>query len=197
MGRILVADDHDSLRRGHRARVVGRASRGRRGAERQRRHREAPRRAIRRRPQRPEDGRQRRHGRAADGQVAATEHRRHPDDRLRFDPHGRRSDEDRRLRLRAEAVRNRRDGAEDREGDRAPAAPPRDRIPAAHAAGHLRLRPHRRRERRAAVSALHREEGGEEQYDGAHPRRNGHGQGADRRSDSPQLAARRRATSSR
>ena len=42
-----------------------------------------------------------------------------------------------------------------------------------------------------------REEGGEEQHDGADPRRNGNGQGAHRRRDSPQLAAGGRATSSR
>ena len=50
---------------------------------------------------------------------------------------------------------------------------------------------------RAAARARHRQEGREEQHDGAHPRRNGHRQGADRRRDPPQLAARRRATSSR
>ena len=71
MGRILVADDHDSLRRGIVARADRRAPRSRRGAERQRRHREAARRAVRRRAERPQDGRQRRHGRAAHGQVAA------------------------------------------------------------------------------------------------------------------------------
>ncbi len=80
---------------------------------------------------------------------------------------------------------------------RAPAPQARDRVPPPHAAGHLRLRPHRRRERRAAVGADDRQEGREEQHDGADPRRNGHRQGADRRRDPPQLAARRRATSSR
>ena len=67
----------------------------------------------------------------------------------------------------------------------------------AHAAGHLRLRPHRRLERRAAARPRHRQEGGEEQHDGADPRRDGHRQGADRRRHPSQLAARRRATSSR
>ena len=67
----------------------------------------------------------------------------------------------------------------------------RDRIPPPHAAGHLRFRPHRRRERRAAIGAVDCQESREEQHDGAHPRRNGHRQGAHRRRDSPQLAARR------
>ena len=137
----------------HRPRAVGRASRRRRGAERQRRDREAARGAVRRRPERPEDGRQRRHGRAAHGQGAAPDHRGHPDDGVRLGPHGGRGDEDRRLRLRAEAVRDRGDGAQGREGHRAPPPQARDRVPAPHAAGHLRLRPHRRRERRAAVGA--------------------------------------------
>ena len=52
-------------------------------------------------------------------------------------------------------------------------------------------------ERRAAARARHRQEGGEEQHHGADPRRNGHRQGADRRRHPPQLAAQRRATSSR
>ena len=45
--------------------------------------------------------------------------------------------------------------------------------------------------------ARHREEGREEQHDRAHSRRNRHRQGAHRRRHPPQLAARRRATSSR
>ena len=151
----------------HRPRAVGRASRRRRGAERQRRDREAPRGAVRRRPERSQDGRQRRHGRAAHGEVAAPDHRRHPDDGVRIGPHGGRGDEDRRVRLRAEAVRDRGDGAQDREGHRAPPPQARDRVPAPHAAGHLRLRPDRRRERRAAVGARDRQEGREEQHDGA------------------------------
>ena len=48
-----------------------------------------------------------------------------------------------------------------------------------------------------AVGADDRQEGREEQHDGADPRRNGYRQGADRRRDAPQLAARRAATSSR
>ena len=71
----------------------------------------------------------------------------------------------------------------------------RARLPPRHPAGHLRLRPDRRIERGAAARARHRQEGREEQHDGAHPRRNGHRQGADRRRDPSQLAAQRRATS--
>ena len=40
-----------------------------------------------------------------------------------------------------------------------------------------------------AEGARHRQEGGEEQHDRAHSRRNGHRQGAHRRRDAPQLAA--------
>ena len=47
----------------------------------------------------------------------------------------------------------------------------------------------------AAARARHRQEGREEQHDGAHSRRNGHRQGAHRRRDPPQLAAEPRATS--
>jgi hypothetical protein len=42
----------------------------------------------------------------------------HPDDGVRLRPHGGRGDEDRRLRLRAEAVRDRGDGAQGRKGPR-------------------------------------------------------------------------------
>ena len=111
--------------------------------------------------------------------------------------HRRRGDEDRRVRLRAEAVRDRGDGGQDREGARSEAPEERARLPPRHAAGHLRVRQHRRLERRAPARARHRQEGGEEQHDRADPRRNRHRQGADRRRDPPQLAARRRATSSR
>ena len=55
MGRILVADDHDSLRRGSRRHLPKRATTSR-GAERQRCDREAARRDLRRHRQRPEDG---------------------------------------------------------------------------------------------------------------------------------------------
>ena len=63
-----------------------------------------------------------------------------PDDRLRLGLDRRRGDEERRLRLRAEAVRDRGDGGQDREGARAQAPPPRARLPAQRAAGELRLR---------------------------------------------------------
>ena len=57
--------------------------------------------------------------------------------------------------------------------------------------GHLRIRPNRRLEPGAAKGAGHRQEGREEQHDRADSRRNGHGQGAHRRRDPPQLAAKR------
>ena len=47
----------------------------------------------------------------------------------------------------------------------------------------------------APARARHRQEGGEEQHDRAHPRRNRHGQGAHRRRDPPQLAPDDRGTS--
>ena len=64
-------------------------------------------------------------------------------------------------------------------------------------AGHLRLRPIVGSSAALQQRARHRQEGREEQHDRAHSRRNGHRQGADRRRDPPQLAARPRATSSR
>ena len=56
----------------------------------------------------------------------------------------RRGDEERRLRLRAEAVRDRGDGGQDREGARAAPPAARARLPPPHAERHLRLRPDRR-----------------------------------------------------
>ena len=86
---------------------------------------------------------------------------------------------------------------EDRQGAGSQAPEERDRLPPPYAAGHLRLRQDRRLERLAAARARHRQEGGQEQHDGADPRRNGDRQGADRGRHAPQLAPRRRATSSR
>ena len=117
--------------------------------------------------------------------------RRDPHDGLRIGHDGCRSDEDRRVRLRAEAVRDRGDGGQDREGARAAAHAPRARLPPSRTARHLRLRPHHRLERRSAARARRGEEGGEEQHHRAHPRRDGHRQGADRRRDPSQFAARR------
>ena len=80
---------------------------------------------------------------------------------------------------------------EDREGARdAPDAAP-DRLPPPRPGRHLRLRPHHRVERRARQGARRRAQGGQEQHHGARPRRDRHRQGADRRRDPPQLAARR------
>ena len=119
-------------------------SRGRRSIQRQRRHRAAARQLLRRRPERPEDGRQRRHGRSAHDPRAASDDGGHPDDRVRLGEHRGRGDEDRRLRLRAEAVRDRGDGGQDREGARSEAPEERARLPPRHPAGHLRVRSHRR-----------------------------------------------------
>ena len=121
MGRILIADDHDALRRGL-ARALTEA-----GHEVE----EAPNgnAAIERLHEGQFDvvlsdlkmGGSDGTGRAAHDQGAAPDDRGHPDDRVRLGPHRRRGDEDRRLRLRAEAVRDRGDGGQDREGARAPA----------------------------------------------------------------------------
>ena len=197
MGRILIADDHDALRRGL-ARALTAAS-----------HEveEAPNgnQAIERLHEGHFDvvlsdlkmG-------GSDGlDVLRTTKTLHPidggdpDDGVRIGAHRRRGDEDRRVRLRAEAVRNRRDGSEDREGARDAADAPRARLPAPHAERHLRLRPHRRHQRAAEARARGRPQGGEEQHDGADPRRDGHRQGAHRRRDPSQLARAPRGTSSR
>ena len=129
MGRILIADDHDSLRRGL-AQAVAEAGHD---------VEEAP------------------NGNAAieklhEGffdvvvsdlkmggstglevlKTAKTLHpssRRHPDDRVRLGLDGRRGDEVGRVRLRAEAVRNRGDGGQDREGARDAPDAASDRLP--------------------------------------------------------------------
>ena len=124
--------------------------RSRGSLERQRRHREAARQLFRRRPERSQDGRQRRHGRAPHDARDASDDGGDPDDGVRLGQHRRRSDEDRRVRLRPEAVRDRGDGGQDREGARGEAPEARARIPARHPAGHLRVRPHRRIEPGAA-----------------------------------------------
>ena len=72
MGRILIADDHDSLRRGLAQALCRSRPRRRGGAERQRRDREAARGLLRRRRQRPEDGRQHRPRSAEDREDAAS-----------------------------------------------------------------------------------------------------------------------------
>ena len=153
MGRILVVDDHDSLRKGLVRALANAGHDVEEAAERHGRDRAAAGQPVRRRADRPAHGRRRRHGRAAHDAIDPAERGGDPDDGVRVDPHGRRGDEDRRVRLRAEAVRDRGDGAQDREGDRAPAPQVPGRVPAPRAAGHLRLRPHRRRERRAAAGA--------------------------------------------
>ena len=197
MGRILIADDHDSLRRGL-ARALADAGHeveeaGNGNAALERLHetsfdvivsdiRMGGRRWLRR---------------AAHHQGDASDDRRHPDDGVRLDPDGGRGDEDRRLRLRDEAVRDRGDGGQDREGPGAPAPSPRDRVPASHAERHLRLRPHRRRQRRAAAGARRRPQGRAEQLHGAGAGRDGHRQGDHRGRRPPQLAARQPRTSSR
>ena len=198
MGRILVADDHDSLRRGivparcrTREHEVDEAPNGNVAIEKL--HEGQCDVVLSDLKMGGSDGLD--VLRTREG--AAPDERGHPDDGVRIGPHGGRGDEDRRVRLRAEAVRDRGDGAQGREGPRAPPPQARDRVPAPHAAGHLRLRSHRRRERRAAVGAGGGQEGRQEQHDVPDPRRDGHRQGADRRRDPPQLAARRRATSSR
>ena len=197
MGRILIADDHDALRRGlargltEAGHEVEEASNGNAAIERL--HDSYFDVVLSDLKMGGSDGMDV----LRTTRAHASDDRGHPDDRVRLGQHRRRGDEDRRLRLRAEAVRDRGDGGQDREGARGEAPEERARLPPRHAAGHLRLRPHRRLERRAAEGARHRQEGGEEQHDGADPRRNRHRQGADRRRDPPQLAARRRATSSR
>ena len=120
MGRILVADDHDSLRRG----IVRALSDAHHEVD------EAPNGNVA--IEKLHEGQydvvlsDLKMGGSDGMDVLRTakslqpDDRRHPDDRVRLDPHGGRGDEDRRLRLRAEAVRDRGDGAQDREGDRAP-----------------------------------------------------------------------------
>jgi len=143
MGRILIADDHDSLRRGLAQRLPKRGMTSRK-LQRQRRHRKAARRLLRCGRQRPEDGRQHRSRGAEDCQAAAPVVRGDPDDRVRLGLHGRRGDQVGRVRLRAEAVRDRGDGGQDREGARnAPDAAP-DRLPPPRPGRHLRFRAHHR-----------------------------------------------------
>ena len=73
---------------------------------------------------------------------------------------------------------------------------PRARLPPPHAEGHLRLRLASSAARGAlAEGAGHRPQGRQEQHDGPDPRRDGHRQGTDRRRDPPQLAAGGRGTS--
>ena len=197
MGRILIADDHDAVRRGlgrgltEAGHDVQEASNGNAAIEKLHdSYFDVVLSDL-------QDGRQRRHGRAAHDAGAASDDRRDPDDRVRLGQHRRRGDENRRVRLRAEAVRDRGDGGQDREGARSEAPEARARVPARHPAGHLRIRPHRRIEPGAAERARHRQEGREEQHHRAHSRRNRHRQGAHRRRHPPQFAAQRRGTSSR
>ena len=189
MGRILIADDHDSLRRGL-ARAVADAGHD---------VEEAPNgnAAIEKLHEGffdvvvsdLRDGRQHRSRGAQDGQDASPLVGHHPHDGVRLGIDGGRSDEVRRLRLRAEAVRNRGDGGQDREGARdAPDAEP-DRLPPARPGRHLRFRSNHRLERRARKSARRRAQGRQEQHDRARARRDRHGQGAHRGRRSPQFAA--------
>ena len=83
------------------------------------------------------------------------------------------------------------------EGARAPSHAARDRLPAPRAGRHLRVRQHHRVERRAVGRARRGEEGRQEQHHRARARRDRHRQGAHRRRRPPQLAAQRRAASSR
>ena len=124
MGRILIADDHDSLRRGWRRRSprpghdVEEAANGNAAIERL--HESYFDVVVSDLKMGGSDGLD----------VLKTRKALHPttrgdpDDRVRLGEHRRRGDEDRRLRLRAEAVRNRGDGGQDREGarDAAPAS---------------------------------------------------------------------------
>ena len=93
-----------------------------------------------------------------------------PDDRVRFGVHRRRGDEGGRVRLRPEAVRDRGDGGQDPEGARPPPHAARDRLPAAHAGRHLQLRQDHRVERRAVQRPQRREAGGQEQHHRARAR---------------------------
>ena len=189
MGRILVADDHDALRRGLALALADGRARRRRSRQRQRRHREAARGLLRRRRERPEDGRHGRARRAADDQDAAPVGVGHPDDGVRLGhtaveamKHGafdyvqkpfeieemevkvEKALELKRLRNELDYLRN-------------------------EQPGNLRLRPHRRRQRRAAARAGGGPQGGQEQLHRADSRRNRHRQGTDRRRHPPQLAA--------
>ena len=191
MGRILVADDHDSLRRG----IVRALSDAHHEVD------EAPNGNVA--IEKLHEGQydvvlsDLKMG-GSDGmdvlRTAKALHpttRRHPDDRVRIGPHGGRGDEDRRLRLRAEAVRDRGDGAQDREGHRAP--PPastrsstcgtRSRTSTTSTASSARAA------RCSRCSAIVKKVA-KSNTTVPDSRRNGHRQGADRRRDPPQLAAR-------
>ena len=197
MGRILIADDHDALRRGLVRGLTEAGHEVEEALERQRRHRAAARRLLRRRPERPQDGRQRRPRRAAHGRtlhpttavilmtafgsvntaveamkIGAFDYVQKPFEIEEMEVKIEKALEMRRMRHELDYLRHTQHDIYDF-----------DRIVGSSA--------------RAAARARHRPEGGQEQHDGADPRRDGHRQGADRRRDPPQLAARRRATSSR
>ena len=129
MGRILIADDHDALRRGlvrgltEAGHEVEEASNGNAAIERL--HDSYFDVVLSDLKMGGSDGT----GRAADDAGDASDDCRHPDDGVRLGEHGGRSDEDRRLRLRAEAVRDRGDGGQDREGARGAAPEERARLP--------------------------------------------------------------------
>ena len=122
MGRILVADDHDSLRRGIVRALADAQARGGRGANGNV--------AI----EKLHEGQfdvvlsDLKMGGSDGMDVLRTAKALHPTTAVilmtafGIDPHGGRGDEDRRLRLRAEAVRNRGDGAQGREGASSTAA---------------------------------------------------------------------------
>ncbi len=172
MGRILVADDHDALRRGlarglvEAGHDVEEASNGNAAIERLHDS------YFDVGAQRFEDGRQRRPRCAAHHQGAASDHRRDPDDRVRIGQHRGRGDEGRRLRLRAEAVRDRGDGGQNREGAGSEARQDRPRIPARHAAGPLRLRQaSSARVRRCSACSISSRRWRSQQYHRADPRR--------------------------
>ena len=90
-------------------------------------------------------------------------------------------------------------GAQDAVADRGrpPAPGERERPAARRAARALRLLAHPRHQRRDAPGLRAGGAGGADQHDGAHPRRVGHRQGADRAGHPLQLAARARRRSSR
>ena len=189
MGRILIADDHDALRRGlvraltDAGHEVEEAPNGNAALERL--HESYFDVVLSDLKMGGSDGLEV----LEDREGAASDDGRDPDDGVRIGHDGRRGDEDRRVRLRAEAVRDRGDGGQDREGARAAADAARARLPPARPARHLRFRSHHRLERRLAARARRGEEGRQEQHHRPHPRRDGHRQGAHRRRDPSQLAA--------
>ena len=103
MGRILIADDHDSLRRGLAQALRSAATTSRRRPTATPRSKSCTKASSTCR-QRPEDGRQRGLEVLKTAKTLHPTTRGHPDDRVRLRADRRRSDEGRRLRLHPETV---------------------------------------------------------------------------------------------